>query len=81
MNKKLGLWSGAVLIPATAAYLRVQSGKHFPTDVMAGYAVGAAIGWLVPHLHKTKTPLSIAPYSFIDVNGIDGNGVSFTYLF
>jgi membrane-associated phospholipid phosphatase len=51
---KIGLWTFAAAVPFATAYLRVSAGKHFPTDVMTGYAVGAAIGWLVPHLHKKK---------------------------
>lgn len=61
---KIGLWTFAVAIPFATAYLRVSAGKHFPTDVMTGYAVGATIGWLVPHLHKKKKipdGLSISP--------------------
>ncbi len=53
-GKKIALWTLGAGIPATTAYLRVKAGKHFPTDVMAGYAVGAFTGWLVPHLHKAK---------------------------
>ncbi len=43
MNKglKIGLWSAAVIYPVITAYLQVESDKHFPTDVIAGYAVGA----------------------------------------
>ena len=37
------------------AYLRVRAGKHFLTDVIAGYAVGATIGILVPHLHRNQS--------------------------
>lgn len=33
--------------------LRVIGGKHFPTDVLAGAALGSAIGWLVARLHPT----------------------------
>tara|TARA_B100000809_G_scaffold55257_1_gene51053 strand:- start:3249 stop:4064 length:816 start_codon:yes stop_codon:yes gene_type:complete len=76
LTKKICLWGVAATIPAVTAYLRVQSGKHFPTDVMFGYGIGATIGWLVPHLHKVKLPLSVASYSFQDANGI-----SFTYRF
>lgn len=56
MNKgtKVALWAVSSSIPAVTAYLRVTAGKHFPTDVMAGYAVGAFTGWLIPHLHKVK---------------------------
>lgn len=56
MNKgtKIGLWSVSAYIPAITGYLRVKAGKHFPTDVMTGYAVGAFIGWLIPHLHSVN---------------------------
>jgi membrane-associated phospholipid phosphatase len=33
---------------------RVRSGKHFPTDVIAGTMAGAGIGILVPHLHRSE---------------------------
>jgi membrane-associated phospholipid phosphatase len=33
---------------------RVRSGKHFPTDVIAGTMAGAGIGVLVPHLHRSE---------------------------
>ncbi len=48
------VWAGAVLIPAATGYARVEGGKHFPTDVLAGYAVGALAGYFVPHFHKKK---------------------------
>lgn len=48
------IWGAAIALPAVTGYLRVKAGKHYPTDVMAGYAVGAAIGYLVPHFHKTS---------------------------
>lgn len=46
------VWGAAVTIPALTGYLRVSAAKHFPTDVIAGYALGAGIGYLVPTLHK-----------------------------
>ncbi|MDX2245553.1 MAG: phosphatase PAP2 family protein [Bacteroidia bacterium] len=46
------VWTGAILVPAVIGFLRVRSGKHFPTDVITGYVVGAAVGILTPHLHK-----------------------------
>lgn len=33
---------------------RVRAGKHFPTDVLAGAIVGAGIGVMVPHLHRSE---------------------------
>lgn len=46
------IWGTAALIPAVTGYLRVRGGKHFPTDVITGYVVGALVGILVPSLHK-----------------------------
>lgn len=46
------VWAGAALIPATVGYLRLRAGKHFLSDNLLGYGVGAATGILVPHLHK-----------------------------
>lgn len=37
---------------ATTAVMRVEGGKHFWTDVLAGAAVGNAVGLLVPYLHR-----------------------------
>jgi undecaprenyl-diphosphatase len=36
------------------SYERVRAGAHFPTDVLAGSVAGAAVGVLVPHLHRNK---------------------------
>ena len=57
------VWTGAALIPAATGYLRVKGGRHFYTDVIAGYFVGAGIGILVPHLHKNRKDrkLSLSP--------------------
>ncbi|MCB0561937.1 MAG: phosphatase PAP2 family protein [Lewinellaceae bacterium] len=45
-------WATASVIPAITGYLRIRGGKHYLTDVLAGYAVGAAIGLIVPRLHR-----------------------------
>ncbi len=46
------VWAAAAALPAATGYMRVKAGKHYPTDVLAGYAVGALSGYLVPQLHK-----------------------------
>ncbi len=46
------VWGLAATIPAVTGYLRIRAARHFPTDVLAGYALGASIGYLVPTLHK-----------------------------
>jgi len=49
---KSTVWTTAVLIPATTGLLRVKAGKHYFTDVLTGFLVGGAIGFLVPEIHK-----------------------------
>lgn len=48
------IWAAAVTIPAVTGYLRVRAGRHFPTDVLAGYILGAGVGLLIPELHKNE---------------------------
>ena len=57
---KYAAWSGAVVIPGTIAYLRYSAGKHFPSDVLVGYAVGAGCGLLIPALHRAELPKDIS---------------------
>ncbi len=51
---KTFIWAGAAVYPALVAYLRRDSGRHFRTDVMTGYVIGAAIGYFIPELHKVS---------------------------
>ncbi len=76
---KIGMWTFAATVPAVTGYLRVKAGYHFRTDVITGYAVGAAIGWLIPHLHKRKNThpnLSIYP-----TRVFESSGLGLTYKF
>lgn len=47
-------WSAAALIPAVTGYLRMRAGKHYFSDVVVGYAAGAAIGVAVPLVHRGR---------------------------
>ena len=47
------IWATAAAVPLATGYARYRAGKHFPTDIAAGYALGAAIGILVPQWHKS----------------------------
>jgi undecaprenyl-diphosphatase len=40
------------VLTSLVSYERVRAGAHFPTDVIAGSMLGAAVGVLVPHLHR-----------------------------
>ena len=54
LRRKHLIWITAATIPAVIGYLRVRAGRHFPTDVIGGYIVGAATGYLIPSLHLVK---------------------------
>ena len=73
-NFRYLVWAGAVTAPALTAYLRVKAGRHFPTDVIVGYGVGAIIGYLIPEFHKVTRD------SNIDVIGSNG-GLGIVYNF
>lgn len=46
------VWSLAATIPAATGYFRYAAGKHYPSDILVGYAVGAFIGVMIPEWHK-----------------------------
>jgi membrane-associated phospholipid phosphatase len=46
------IWSSAAILPAVQGYLRWKAGKHFPTDIFIGYAIGAGLGYLIPKIHE-----------------------------
>jgi membrane-associated phospholipid phosphatase len=50
----------AEAMAVSVGILRVASGQHFPTDVMAAAAAGTVFGWFVPFLHQTRGPVSLA---------------------
>lgn len=52
MKNKGLVWASAVTLPALTALFRVKAGKHFPSDVIVGYGLGALIGIIVPNLHR-----------------------------
>lgn len=65
-NKKWIFYGAAIIPPAIVGIYRIKALKHFPTDVIMGTAVGAAVGILIPHLHKIKRKnedLSIVPFA------------------
>ncbi|MBF9222402.1 phosphatase PAP2 family protein [Hymenobacter ruricola] len=71
------VWAAAAVVPAAVAYYRIQAGKHFLTDNLVGYTVGATMGIVVPQLHKTsrRTGLSVLPVQGLNVNGYAYSGL------
>lgn len=76
------VWTAAAVIPAYVGYLRSKSGKHFLTDNIAGYVVGAASGILVPEFHKKKNEnFRMTPTMGVDLRGNEYQGISLGYRF
>ena len=46
------VWATAAVIPMLTGYGRMRAGKHFLSDVLVGYGVGALLGVVVPRLHR-----------------------------
>ncbi|HEV7620583.1 MAG TPA: phosphatase PAP2 family protein, partial [Flavisolibacter sp.] len=53
-GKKYFLYGLASIPPLIEGYFRVKALAHFPSDVMAGYVIGALTGIIVPELHRYK---------------------------
>ncbi|GAB3796917.1 hypothetical protein GCM10028819_15380 [Spirosoma humi] len=52
--KRILAYSIASVPPALVAWNRMEAGKHFKTDVITGFVVGAASGILIPEWHKRR---------------------------
>jgi membrane-associated phospholipid phosphatase len=52
--KKYLIYGLASVPPLVLGYYRVKAMKHFPSDVMVGYVLGAICGIAVPELHRFK---------------------------
>jgi hypothetical protein len=72
------VWAAAAALPAAVGYMRMQAGKHFLSDVILGYVVGAGAGILVPQLHKksNNTNLSLFP---VAAPGYKGAALSYSF--
>lgn len=71
------VWIAAAAVPAWVGYLRLEAGKHFFTDNLLGYGVGALSGILIPELHKKENSrISLFPSA-----GRDYQGVTLQYKF
>ncbi len=51
-------WGGSLLLSSLTGYMRYDSGRHFPTDIIVGALVGSAVGYLIPELHKNNKKVS-----------------------
>ncbi len=80
-SKRRWLFIGAMIPPTFVGYLRYRGFLHFPTDVLLGIGVGAAVGTLVPHLHKITGKMdkqvSVIPFT----GNYSGTGLIFSMQF
>lgn len=71
------VWTAAALVPAWVGYLRLEGGKHFLSDNILGYGIGALSGILIPEFHKKEnSQLILSP-----AMGAEYQGVSMSYTF
>lgn len=78
------IWAGAAAIPALVGYLRIIGGKHFLSDNLVGYIIGAGFGILIPELHKTgREDFDVSPASVYNIgnSGVDSHGLRFSFSF
>lgn len=71
-GKRWLVYGAATVPPALAGWYRMEAGKHFPSDVIAGFAFGAAVGVFVPQLHRGdhRNGLTALPFANDHVVGI-----------
>jgi membrane-associated phospholipid phosphatase len=53
-GKKYMIYGLAAIPPLVEGYFRVKALKHFPSDVLMGFVIGATCGVLVPEAHRFK---------------------------
>ncbi|CAM4338782.1 phosphatase PAP2 family protein [Gillisia hiemivivida] len=78
------IWGVAAAIPVSVGYMRIKAGKHFLTDNLIGYGVGAAAGVLIPELHK-KADKNLQIYPSTSFNhgeyNFSSQGLTLNYQF
>jgi len=60
---------GSYALAACVGAMRITSGMHFFTDVLAGAAIGSLFGWVVPYLHRGQSNINNFPIT-ITKNGL-----------
>ena len=53
-GKKYLLYAAAAIPPVLIGYFRVKGLRHFPSDALVGLGIGAAVGILIPEIHRIK---------------------------
>ena len=61
------VWSSYGLA-SLVSVLRVSAGKHYPTDIVAGAAIGSFFGWFVPWLHESNAVQMSLSSKHVDIH-------------
>lgn len=76
------IWSMAFTVPAVVGYLRLKAGKHYISDILLGYTLGALTGCMVPKLHeKKKSNFKFSTNTELSFTGQLIQNMSIKYLF
>jgi membrane-associated phospholipid phosphatase len=69
-NKYL-VYGAAAIPPLLMSYFRLRALRHFPTDVIIGFGVGALCGILIPEFHRLQDKnILLEAYSSSQATGI-----------
>ncbi|MBN2716505.1 MAG: phosphatase PAP2 family protein [Deltaproteobacteria bacterium] len=52
---RFAILSGTLTLAGATAMLRYTAGKHFPTDILTGVAVGTLTGFIIPAAHHSRS--------------------------
>ena len=74
------VWIGSLGLATSTAYLRYEAGQHFPTDLLAGSAIGALAGWGIPKLHENRSGRATQKDRSLTVSPWSNGGASGVYL-
>ena len=67
---RAAVWTAALTATAVGAWQRVESGWHFPSDVLMGALWGGAVGYTVPELHRNHRPDGLQWLPAVDPPGL-----------
>lgn len=74
------VWIGSLGLATSTAYLRYHAGQHFPTDLLAGAAIGSLAGWGIPKLHENRSGIATQKGRSLTVSPWSNGGASGVYL-
>jgi membrane-associated phospholipid phosphatase len=78
-HNKYWIYAAAAVPPALVGYYRLRAMKHFPSDILLGFGVGAAAGIIIPELHKNnktkESGLTVMPI----VGNLTGLNLQYTF--